>query len=73
MKEKILKIMREVLEDNNVNEKTSQSNCSNWDSMHHLNLAVELEDAFDISLEPEEIADMKSFNDILKIISLKTK
>ncbi|EXY76406.1 hypothetical protein M141_4405 [Bacteroides fragilis str. S38L5] len=37
--------------------------------MAQLNLSVELEDAFDVSLEPEQIAEMKSVKDICRIIS----
>lgn len=71
MKEKILAVLRDVLEDEHVNENTSQENCATWDSLHHLNVAVELEDAFDITFEPEEIADMKSVGDIEKVLSSK--
>ncbi len=60
MDQKIVDILKEVLEDENVNAEASQSNCASWDSMHHLNLVVELEDAFNVSFEPEEIAEMKS-------------
>ncbi len=71
MKEKIIEILKDVLEENSVNENTTQQNCPTWDSLHHLNVAVELEDAFDVTLEPEEIADMKSVADIERILSNK--
>lgn len=71
MKEKIIEILKDVLEDDSVNENTTQKNCPTWDSLHHLNVAVEMEDAFDITLEPEEIADMKSVVDIERILSKK--
>lgn len=73
MKDKIIEILRTVLEDDSINENTTQKNCPTWDSLHHLNVAVELEDAFDVSLEPEEIADMKSVADIERILSNKVK
>lgn len=71
MKDKIIEILKNVLEDDNVNENTTQKNCPAWDSLHHLNVAVELEDAFDVTLEPEEIADMRSVADIERILSNK--
>ena len=40
-----------------------------WDSVGHVNLMNEIEEAFDISLEPDDILDFKSFKvgmDILK-------
>lgn len=73
MKDKIIEILRTVLEDDSINENTTQKNCPTWDSLHHLNVSVELEDAFDVSLEPEEIADMKSVADIERILSKKVK
>lgn len=73
MKDKIIEILRTVLEDDSINENTTQKNCPTWDSLHHLNVAVELEDAFDVSLEPEEIAEMKSVADNERILSNKVK
>ena len=73
MKDKIIEILRTVLEDDSINENTTQKNCPTWDSLHHLNVAVELEDAFDVSLEPEAIAEMKSVADIERILSKKVK
>lgn len=71
MKDKIIEILKNVLEDDSVNENTTQKNCPAWDSLHHLNVAVELEDAFDVTLEPEEIADIRSVADIERILSNK--
>ena len=39
--------------------------------MAQLNIVAELEDVFDVSLEPEEIASMKSFDEIIKILKSK--
>ena len=69
MEEKVLEILMEVLEDNTIDSNCSQENCEKWDSMAQLNLSVELEDAFDVSLEPEQIAEMKYVKDICRIIS----
>lgn len=69
MDDKILNIMRRVFETPDVNVNSSQANCENWDSLHHLNLIVELEDAFDTEFEPEEIAEMKSFKAVKDTIS----
>lgn len=63
MKEEILEVVSRVLE-TEVDENTSQKNCSQWDSLHHLNLIIELEMEFDVSFEPEEIAEMKSVSEI---------
>lgn len=71
MKQKIISILKQVLEDDTVNENTSQKNCPAWDSLRHLNVALEIEDAFDISLEPEEIAAMTSVEAIERIVTEK--
>lgn len=68
MDEKIIKIMKEVFQTPAITTETCQSNCEKWDSLHHLNLIVELEDTFDLEFEPEEIAEMKSVKAIKNII-----
>ena len=71
MEEKVLEILKDLFELDTVDVTCSQETCEKWDSMGQLNLVVELESEFDVTLEPEEIGEMKSFNDIIRI--LKTK
>ena len=71
MEEKVLEILKNLFELETVDNTCSQATCEKWDSMGQLNLVVELESEFDVTLEPEEIGEMKSFNDIIRI--LKTK
>lgn len=71
MEEKVLEILKDLFELDTLDETCSQTTCEKWDSMGQLNLVVELESEFDVTLEPEEIGEMKSFNDIIRI--LKTK
>lgn len=71
MKDKVIKIMKDVLETEDISLNTSQDNCENWNSLRHLNLVSELEDEFDVELEPEEIAEMHSVNSIIEIIKEK--
>lgn len=71
MEEKVLQILKNLFELETVDETCSQSTCEKWDSMGQLNLVVELESEFDVSLEPEEIGDMRDFNDIVKILKGK--
>lgn len=73
MEEKVLEILKELFELDTVDESCSQKTCEKWDSMGQLNLVVELEDAFEVSLEPEEIAEMKSYGDIIKLLKEKLK
>ena len=71
MEEKVLNILKETFGLDNVDETCSQGTCPEWDSMGQLNLVAELDDTFDISIEPEEIGSMKSFDDIVRILKEK--
>jgi acyl carrier protein len=70
MKEKIIELMSEIFEVpvNEFPAEISQENIDNWDSLRHLNLIVELEDAFDKTFEPEEIGEMTSIDKIIQFI-----
>lgn len=68
MEEKILEILKKVLELDHIDKTCSQQNCPVWDSIHQLNLVVELEMEFDINIEPVEIADMQSFDKIVEVV-----
>lgn len=71
MKEQVIAIMAEVFELNIADfpSEINQDNIDNWDSMRHLNLIVELEDVFDKSFEPEEIAEMVTMEKILEYLN----
>jgi len=69
MKEQIKEVMKRVFDLGNIADDISQQNCDKWDSMNHLNLVVELEEEFNVSFEPEEIAEMKSLDKIQESIS----
>ena len=71
LKEKVLDIMCEVFEMDEVAADASQKNCPRWDSLHHLTLAAELEEAFDIELEPEEIAEMTDVDRVIAMLESK--
>ncbi|MGA2034646.1 MAG: acyl carrier protein [Thermoguttaceae bacterium] len=42
-----------------------------WDSLGHMNLAMELEDGFGIQLEAEEISDMTTAGKVIEILQAK--
>lgn len=71
MEEKVLEILRKLFESESIDETCSQKTCKKWDSMAQLNLVVELESEFDVSLEPEEIGEIISYNDIIRILKSK--
>ena len=71
MEEKILNILRTVLENQDLNTSCSQENCELWDSLHHLNICFDIEGEFGIMLEPDEMSSIKSFADIERIVAKK--
>lgn len=71
MEEKVFEILKYLFELDTVNESCSQTTCEKWDSMGQLNLVVELESEFGVNLEPEEIGEMKSYNDIIRLLKSK--
>ena len=71
LEEKVLNIMCDVFEMENLTTDASQKNCMRWDSLHHLTLASELEETFDVELEPEEIAQMTDFKRVMDMINSK--
>ena len=68
MEEKILNIIKDVFELEDIDNNVSQDNCIKWDSLNHLNLILEIEMEFDVSFDPEEIAEIKSSSNILSLL-----
>lgn len=68
MEEKILNVLRTVLEDPTIGADCSQENCENWDSLRHLTVCFELEGVFGVQFEPEEMEAMKSVTDIKRLL-----
>lgn len=61
----------------NVTESTfswekDQTGYENWDSFTHLRLVTEVENKFNIKLEIDEVINIRSGSDFLKIIKTKT-
>lgn len=73
MKDKILIILKKVLGREDIDWNCSQANCEEWDSMNQLNLVVELEAEFGISLEPDEMAEIVDCESILRMIEDKSR
>ena len=71
MKDTIINVFKRVFDSEEINSETSKQNMEKWDSMNHLRLIVELEEEFNISFEPEEIAEMESIDSIKIIITKK--
>ena len=71
MEQQVLDVLRSVFKDPSLDETCSQKNCAAWDSMNQLNLVIELEMEFGISLEPEEICRMVDYQSVLSTVKNK--
>ena len=73
MEERVKQIMADIFDINpkKINKSTSMDNVAAWDSLKHINLILELEQEFRISLDTKEIESMLSFEDILKTLKMK--
>lgn len=54
-----------------VDSNTSPETVDDWDSISHLNLVLSLEDSFQVSFLPDEIAKLVSVEAILEQIAQK--
>jgi acyl carrier protein len=52
---------------------SSSEKIETWDSVHHLNLVLALEQEFNLQFEPEEIDEISSIKNILAVIERKSK
>ncbi len=50
---------------------SSTENVESWDSVHHLNLVLALEQEFDLQFEPEEMDQMHSISHIINVLENK--
>ena len=55
-----------------ITQDSSTENVESWDSVHHLNLVLALEQEFDLQFEPEEMDGMKSIGDIAGLVARKS-
>ncbi len=73
--ERIRGIAADVLEvpASQITLESSTETLGNWDSVHHFNLILALEQEFDAQFDPEDIAKMTSIGRILEAVESKVK
>ena len=54
-----------------VNENSTVGDFPQWDSVGHLSILSQVEEAFDISFEPEEMMEMEDVKDIAEAVNTK--
>lgn len=67
---KVKEIMQDIFGET-ITEDYSKYNAEKWDSFAHLDLMVRLESEFHISFTPDEMGEMESLQDILRIMKEK--
>lgn len=72
MKDKIINILGEVLE-TSVDENSTQDNSENWDSLNHVKLIIELQDAFGLKIAAKDIDKLLSVKEIIDYIENNNK
>lgn len=75
MKEKVIAIMSSVFnyEKTLINNDSSMDSIDKWDSLHHMNLIAALEEEFKLTFSDDEIPEMISLENILKVLEIKTR
>ena len=70
LNERIKEIIALVLEvdPSSIDENSSSDTLPQWDSLHHMNLILALEEDFGISIPDEEVADLTSYKLIHLIV-----
>lgn len=73
MESKFMDVMAEMFEvdANELSMDIEYKNYEKWDSLKMMNIVMELEDAFDISIPLEKISDVKTLKDLYDIVQGK--
>jgi acyl carrier protein len=73
VKEKIYQIVADLCETEvaNINGETTIGDFPEWDSMGQLTIVSNIEEAFDITFDPDELMDLEDVNDFVKAVEDK--
>lgn len=70
---KLNKVFKEVFDDESlkITEKTTAKDVDGWDSLMHITLIAEVEDAFHVKFAMKEVTGMKNVGEMVKLIEAK--
>jgi len=73
--EKVRGIASDILQINSstLSANSSPESVETWDSVHHLNLVLALEESFGVEFSPEEMDQMKTLGQISGMVESKTR
>jgi acyl carrier protein len=71
--EELIRIFREVFEDDSIKlaPETSADDIETWDSFHHINVMLEIEEAFGVEFTTEEIVKSTKVGELVTILQSK--
>ncbi len=71
--EKVTEIFRDVFDDDSIviSDETTAADIEDWDSLTHITLISEIEDAFDIKFSMKDVLGMKNVGEMLDILENK--
>lgn len=67
--EKFASLFKKVMEVEEIKNDLSMNNMRQWDSLKHVELLTEIEEAFNIDIDLDDIMQMTSVDGILKVLS----
>jgi acyl carrier protein len=77
MSESTMDLVRQIVADvlgtskARITAESSPDTLDKWDSVHHLNIVMALEERFGVELEPEDVEGMRSVAKIVAIVDAR--
>jgi acyl carrier protein len=70
MDNRLKKVLSEILDLHieDINDKTSQNNVEQWDSLKQINLVIALEEEFEIQITDDSIQELIDYKSIKEIV-----
>ncbi len=66
--QKLVEVVKRVLDVEEISLDTRKEDVEEWDSLKHLNLVLEIEEEFGVSIPLEKIGEIETVRDFLKFL-----
>ncbi len=75
IEKKVIDIVHQVMEIaiEKVSMESTSDTIEEWDSLHHINLVLALEEEFNVRFTPEQISQLVTVKEIVKILDTISK
>ena len=71
--EKLVKILKETFKTNEINSEDTMEQIPAWDSMKHLEIIIQLEQVFNITINEGEVVGLISLGKIIELVKKSWK